>query len=143
LYDVKGFAENIATLVEPNLKEKHIEFQKQVNCNCFCTFDKERLSRAFLNIINNAEDAMPNGGNILFQVSRANGNVVFEVKDSGSGIPEEIKEKLFQPFATFGKKKGTGLGLAITKKIIEEHRGEVSVESFAGKGTTFKVKLPA
>ncbi len=143
LYDVKEFTENIASLVEPNLKEKHIVFQRQVNCDCFCTFDKDRLSRAFLNIINNAEDAMPNGGNIQFQVSRANGHVLFEVKDSGSGIPEEIKEKLFQPFVTFGKKKGTGLGLAITKKIIEEHRGEVSVESLVGKGTTFKIKLPA
>jgi signal transduction histidine kinase len=62
--------------------------------------------------------------------------------DTGKGMPEEVKKKLFEPFVTYGKKHGTGLGMAITKKIVNEHKGDIFVESELGKGTTITIKLP-
>lgn len=105
-------------------------------------FDPDRLHRAFVNIINNAQDAMPTGGTVLITSTRVNGSVAFDISDTGKGIPPEIQGKIFDAFVTAGKKKGTGLGLAITKRIIDQHGGTIEVESVVGKGTTFKIKLP-
>ena len=70
------------------------------------------------------------------------GEIEFLLSDTGKGIPEEIKDKLFDSFVTSGKKGGTGLGLAIAKKVVEEHKGRIEVESELGKGTTFKIYIP-
>ena len=68
---------------------------------------------------------------------------MFRISDSGCGIPAEIHGKIFDPFVTFGKRNGTGLGLAVTKRIIEQHHGEIFFESGIDKGTTFTVRIPA
>jgi signal transduction histidine kinase len=68
--------------------------------------------------------------------------VEIRFKDNGLGIPDGFKEKIFEPFMSYGKKEGTGLGLAITKKIIESHNGKIAVQSSLGEGTTFIVTLP-
>ena len=65
------------------------------------------------------------------------------VADNGPGIPESLRGTLFEPFATVGKIKGTGLGMAITRAIVEAHGGDISYESAAGRGTTFRIRLPA
>ena len=67
--------------------------------------------------------------------------LVFTFKDTGTGIPAELEGRLFEAFATAGKKDGTGLGLAIVKKIVQEHSGEISYES-TSRGTTFVITLP-
>ena len=70
--------------------------------------------------------------------------VRIEVADNGSGIPEEIRERIFDPFfTTKGRESGTGLGLAISQKIVEEHGGQIRVESVVGEGATFTIDLPA
>jgi signal transduction histidine kinase len=81
-------------------------------------------------------------GDFYFKVSDRKNAVVFELSDNGPGIPEEIKGHLFESFVTSGKERGTGLGLAIVKKIIDEHRGNIDIQTSKGKGTTFQVKLP-
>ena len=104
--------------------------------------DERRLVQAFYNLINNAADFMPGGGTVKLRFKRADDELQVEVEDSGTGIAPEIAERLFQPFATFGKKTGTGLGLAICKRIIEAHKGRIRARSEPGRGAIFSIMLP-
>jgi signal transduction histidine kinase len=71
------------------------------------------------------------------------GGTLFELSDTGPGIPEGIRDRLFDAFTTSGKEDGTGLGLAIVRRIVEDHGGTVSFTTAVGQGTTFFVRLPA
>lgn len=104
--------------------------------------DQRRLVQAFYNLINNAADFMPGGGTVTLRFALAENEMHIEVEDSGPGIAPEIAERLFQPFATFGKKTGTGLGLSICKRIIEAHRGRIHARSVPGRGAIFIITLP-
>ena len=105
-------------------------------------FDPRRLSRVLLNLAGNATDVMLNGGKIIIRFSLNENEVVTEFEDTGPGIPPEIADKLFQPFATHGKTKGTGLGLSICKKIVEDHGGKISARGEPGRGAVFSFTLP-
>ena len=104
--------------------------------------DERRLIQAFYNLINNAADFMPKGGTVTLRFARTEDELQVEVEDSGTGIAPEIAERLFQPFATFGKKTGTGLGLSICKRIIEAHKGRIRARSEPGHGAIFAITLP-
>jgi len=103
--------------------------------------DAGLLKQAFLNLILNALQAMPQGGVLTVESGLSNGMIVVRIADTGVGITEENRKRLFSPFFTT-KKSGTGLGLAITYRIIENHQGTIDVASEPGKGTTFTVKIP-
>jgi signal transduction histidine kinase len=104
--------------------------------------DREELRRAFINIIRNSIQAMENGGPIVITTTKSEAAVVVTIRDFGVGIPDELKEKLFQPnFST--KTDGMGLGLAIVKKTIDDLNGSISIESQEGEGTTVKISFPA
>ena len=105
--------------------------------------DKEKILRVFMNLIRNAKEAMAGGGEIKITAFLDRVEGVIQVADNGPGIPAELSERLFQPFATFGKAGGTGLGLALSKKIMEEHGGSIQCDSEPGKGTAFTIRLPA
>ena len=106
--------------------------------------DEVLLRQAFINLIQNAAEAMPQGGTLTIKASASKGPggdfLDLNFSDTGHGIPENIKNKIYLPFFTT-KEKGTGLGLAIVHKIIVSHGGSISVDS-GDKGTTFKIKLP-
>ncbi len=104
--------------------------------------DPGRLAHVFHNLINNACDAMPQGGKITVRVQTAGHEAVTEVEDTGNGIPPEIQPRLFEAFATHGKSQGTGLGLSICKKIVEDHRGTISARNAPGGGAVFRFTLP-
>ncbi|MCX6150482.1 MAG: ATP-binding protein [Ignavibacteriales bacterium] len=104
--------------------------------------DKKEFSIACMHIIRNACDAMPDGGKILVTTKIVKSYVEISFKDNGLGIPDSIKEKIFDPFMSHGKKEGTGLGLSITRSIIENHNGKIDVESDLGEGATFIITLP-
>ncbi len=103
--------------------------------------DTEMLYQAFLNILINAMQAMPEGGIIYVKVSAGDNTVTIVFEDEGEGIPEDIMEKIWDPFFTT-KTKGTGLGLGIVKTIIESHEGSVSIGSKPVAGTRVEVILP-
>jgi len=103
--------------------------------------DKEQIQQVFLNLIVNAVQAMPQGGQLAVKTSVQRGFVVVSFTDTGSGIPEENLAKIFQPLFTT-KAKGIGLGLAVSKSLVEANNGEITVESQRGRGTTFHVKFP-
>jgi signal transduction histidine kinase len=104
--------------------------------------DPKRLRRVFYNLIHNATDAMPGGGKIVLRFSRTDNEVTTEIEDSGPGIAPEIANRLFDPFATFGKAHGTGLGLSICKRIVEDHKGRIFTRSEPGHGAIFAFVLP-
>lgn len=102
--------------------------------------DEILLKQAFSNIIKNAVEAMPQGGELTVSYRTNTDSVEIMISDTGHGIPDDIKEKVFLPFYTT-KEKGTGLGLAIAQKIIISHRGDIAITD-SKKGTTFIVRLP-
>lgn len=103
--------------------------------------DIEKLNRAFVNLIKNAIDAMPYGGKLAIKSTGTNDNVEFTFADTGMGMTKEQMGKIWAPFFTT-KAKGMGLGLPICKRIIEAHKGYITVESMPGIGTTFTVTIP-
>jgi signal transduction histidine kinase len=101
-----------------------------------------RLSRVLYNLIHNAVDVMPGGGEIKMRFQSTDDAVSTEIQDQGPGIAPEILERLFEAFATHGKTKGTGLGLSLSKKIIEDHGGQIYARNAAGGGAIFSFSLP-
>jgi signal transduction histidine kinase len=104
--------------------------------------DPKRLARLFYNLVNNAADAMRQGGKITLRFTVADGLLRISIADTGHGIPPEIATHLFEPFTTYGKAHGTGLGLSICRRIVEDHGGRIWAESIPGKGATFSFTLP-
>jgi two-component system, NtrC family, sensor histidine kinase HydH len=105
--------------------------------------DRDQISQVFINLLLNAVESIPEGGEIRIGLRRSDPPPAVEIliADTGSGIPEEDLGKIFEPFFS-RKRKGTGLGLAIVHQIVIGHRGEISVESRPGEGTTFRIRLP-
>ncbi len=104
--------------------------------------ERARVERVFINLIGNALEAMPSGGGIRISAHTAPDGVVVEVADSGPGISPQIREHLFQPFVSSGKKNGLGLGLALSRQTILDHGGDMWVESEPGRGAHFFFRLP-
>ena len=103
--------------------------------------DSTFINRIMVNLVSNAVQAMPNGGELVIKVYKEASDVVIDVADTGGGVPEALKKKLFTPMFTT-KAKGQGFGLPVIKRMTEALGGTVSFESQEGKGTTFIVRLP-
>jgi signal transduction histidine kinase len=106
-----------------------------------CQVDEALLKQALLNLCLNAQQAMPDGGELMVQTSSDGAWAHIEITDTGVGIDPEVKTQLFKPFFST-KKGGSGLGLSLTRRIIAEHGGTISVQSEPGKGSRFTVRLP-
>ena len=100
------------------------------------------IRRAFTNIINNAVQAMPDGGTLTISGAESDGRTEIRVSDTGAGIPAENLKNLFRPLFT-SKSKGMGMGLAVSRRVIKAHGGSIEVETAPNKGTTFTVRLHA
>ena len=140
-----NFVYHILSLIERQLLVNKIEVIKnlapdikQVDGN------RVQLQQVFTNIIINAQQAMPEGGQLFISTGNENGNAAIEFKDTGCGIPEKYKDRIFEPFFTTTMDwKGTGLGLSICYDIIKSHNGSIVVDSQLGKGAVFTIILPA
>ena len=106
-----------------------------------CVVDEKLLSQALLNVVVNAQEAMPEGGSLRITVEQDGHEAVIAVSDTGVGIAEEDRERLLRPFFST-KAGGTGLGLSVTRRLIREHGGTLDFESKLGEGTTFRIRLP-
>ena len=108
----------------------------EVRCN------STEIREAFVNIINNALDAMPAGGRISFSTWNKDGSVFASVSDNGKGMTDDVRKKVFDPFFTTRRPEGTGLGMSIVYSILSRHNGKIEVKSEIGKGSTFTLQLP-
>lgn len=139
---VGTFFDSFRELLNAELNSRGVELKLTLNYKAGVFLDSSKFQRAVLNLARNACDAMPVGGVFEITVSEESDNVRFDFADHGEGIPENVRDRLFEEFVTEGKADGTGLGLAIVKKIVDEHDGTISFESVLNEGTTFTVLLP-
>lgn len=142
MVSVESLFEEIVTLLRKDFKKMGINLVTDISFRGSVKIDKEKMIRVLLNLARNAAEAMEGKGTVRILSRKEDGYVEFRVLDDGPGVPTEIKNKLFEPFITHGKKQGTGLGLAIVKKIVEDHGGKISVESKLARGTSFVIELP-
>jgi len=103
--------------------------------------DSEKMKRVFANLVKNAVDAMPNGGKLTITSRKIDARVEITFADNGQGMTQEVMQKIWTPFFTT-KAKGMGLGLPVCKRIVEAHKGSISVNSKVNKGTTFTITIP-
>jgi two-component system NtrC family sensor kinase len=142
--DINKLLENVMLMLEKQLWESNIKIKTNLNRELpLITASSNQLRQVILNIVANAKDAMPKGGKLTLETCAENGYTIVKVKDTGSGIPEEIKDKIFDAFFTTKQNvKGVGLGLSVCYGIIKGHGGDIRVKSKIGTGTTFSIFLP-
>ncbi len=124
--------------------DKRIRINLELEENLFVVGNRTLLSQAFVNLLTNARDAMPDGGEVRISGRKVNKRIVVHVSDTGHGMDKATEERIFEPFFTSKEVgKGTGLGLSTVHGIVEQHHGSISVASKPGKGTTFRLAFPA
>ena len=104
--------------------------------------DEREFYQCFLHLVRNACEAMPNGGKLYIKTQVNGDNVHISFLDRGIGIPNSVKNKIFEPLFSYGKTNGSGLGLSITKKIVESHGGTINFSSELNSYTEFTIILP-
>jgi two-component system NtrC family sensor kinase len=145
-YDPREIVERSLALVSNQMKISNVKLLKIFADSLPRVYvDAPQIEQVLVNLYINAIAAMPEGGELTVAVERepANRDVLVKVKDTGVGIPKEVLPHIFDPFFTTKGTKGTGLGLSVSYGIIRQHHGKITVESEAGQGTTFLVRLPA
>jgi signal transduction histidine kinase len=135
--------EELLALLRGQLFRRKIEVSAELAENLpEVNVSTDQIRQVFLNLIKNAEDAMPDGGKLTVRTRYRKGKVEIDVADDGCGIPPENIKNIFEPFFTTKGVKGTGLGLSVSYGIIKNYNGEISVDSEPGRGTTFTIQLP-
>ncbi len=138
------FFDDVGEAIRTDVESRGVEFELELRNRGVAYFDEEKLARVLHNLTRNAAEAIGEQGGtcrVVADVDPADGALVIQVIDDGPGIPNAIRHRLFESFATYGKEKGTGLGLAIVKTLVEDHGGTVDVESKPGR-TAFTIRIP-
>ena len=141
--DTSAFLKQYITLNEEYFRTTGIKFSMEAD-PAPIEVDSMRLLRLVQNLVSNAVDALGKkpGGHIDVRARVIDSVFYLKVRDNGPGIPDAVKDRIFEPFVTHGKKGGTGLGMAIAQSVVKAHRGIISFVTAKGEGTEFVVKLP-
>ncbi|MNR06394.1 Sporulation kinase E [compost metagenome] len=134
LHHVTRLFEGQANLYNVQMKLKLDDHLASIQC-------QRSINQVFINIVKNAIEAMPKGGEVTIQAKQKNDHIVICITDTGSGIPRDEISKIGNPFYTT-KETGTGLGLMVSMRIIQNHHGTMRIESEVGEGTMVEVVLP-
>jgi signal transduction histidine kinase len=133
---------HVLKLIEEQARSQNVRVQVEMAAGVpLVRLDPGQMSQVFLNVAQNALDAMPGGGRLTVRVWAEESGVLVDIGNDGLPIAKEHLASIFEPFFTT-KKGGTGLGLAVSRKIVHDHLGEITVRSDAAEGTHFTVKLP-
>jgi len=142
LAQISRTLEEVTNFVMPELSEHHVRMKLDLPTSLpKLEFDEHLIKQALLNLIKNAMNAMEGGGMIILQVRHDQNQVLLKVIDTGIGMDEQTQQKIFEPYFTT-KATGTGLGLTVVYKIMKEHKGDITVQSKLGEGTTFTLYFP-
>jgi len=140
--DVNEAINQVIEFYEPQASSNKVRIMKHLHCGrLVCKLDVDLFKQALLNLFINAQQAMPEGGDLMVRTQRVGCSVRIDVSDTGVGLPAEYRDKVFQAYFST-KKGGMGLGLAMTRRIIGEHGGRIAVDSAPGKGSNFSITLP-
>jgi len=143
LEDINSIIKNTLSLTRNQLLQKNIVVVEDFSANLpEVNVSPQQFHQVLLNLITNAEDAMPDGGELRIRTRNGKRAVYIDISDTGAGMPEELLGRIFDPFFTINKDKGIGLGLSISYGIIKTHDGEILVKSKEKEGSTFTIKLP-
>jgi len=139
---LKEFVEDVINLARPQAEASQIRIQLvQEADGVEIRVDRDLLKQALLNVVVNAIEAMPEGGDLLFEALAGEDTAEIRVSDTGVGIPPELREKIFRLYFTT-RREGSGIGLAMTFRIVQLHDGTIDFTSEPGQGTTFFIRLP-
>lgn len=140
--DLRRMLEDVVTLARPDAEQHGVKIVSQLPAAPLgVRVDSDFMKQAILNVVLNGVQAMPEGGTLNISAHQEEDVVITEIHDEGGGIPHELQDKIFELYFTT-KKGGSGIGLAQTYQILQWHYGSVDFESLAGKGTTFRLRLP-
>jgi len=139
--DLTSVVDRLVEFCTPMARGKGIEIVVRGDRPLTCQADEKLISQALLNLVINAQDAMPQGGTLTITTESDAEHARILVADTGVGIAPEARERIMRPFFST-KESGTGLGLSITRRIIEAHGGTLTFESAVGRGTMFIIALP-
>jgi signal transduction histidine kinase/CheY-like chemotaxis protein len=120
----------------------HINLNLQINSDASIMGDPSELREVLVNMVFNALDAMPKGGQLTLSAQEVGGLMEIAVSDTGCGMSPEVRSRIFDPFFTTKGKAGMGLGLAVCYGIVQRHQGSIEIDSIVGEGTAFRIKLP-
>jgi len=142
-HDLAGVVEEMVDFFAPTARQANIDIKAYLSADLpLVALDRDLFKQALLNLLLNAEQAMPNGGELTIQAMKENDHVTLSLIDTGKGMTPEVLAKVFKPFFST-KPGGSGLGLPTTKKIIAAHGGTIDAQSEVGRGTKFTIRLPA
>jgi two-component system, sporulation sensor kinase E len=141
LRDLNILIMDLLQFLKYELEEAHVELKVDLEKIPFIEMDEKYIKQALLNIIQNALSAMPGGGTLTVRTFIEDEHVLVEIKDTGNGIPDDIQDKIFEPYFTT-KDFGSGLGLTLVYKIVKDHLGEIYIHSKEGIGTSFFMSFP-
>ncbi len=141
--DLSKLAELFRALNEPFFQQDNVNLEFEV-APVVIEAEENKILRVLQNLVGNALEAVEGapGGLVRVRIRDAGDDCEIIITDNGKGIPEQIRNTLFEPFVTFGKSRGTGLGTAIVKSIVEAHHGRIRFETVTDKGTSFFITLP-
>jgi PAS domain S-box-containing protein len=140
--DIRDPLRDALEIIQPTLEEKHISLSASLTAEpCVIVGNAGELEQLFLNLLLNAYDATPSGGNVTIEAVRTGTEIIVTVSDSGPGIPSDVLDKIFEPFFTT-KARGSGLGLAISTGIAQTHGGRLRALNLPTGGAMFSVELP-
>jgi signal transduction histidine kinase len=140
--DLRRLLEDVIMLATPDTEQHGVTVKRSLGTEPLgVKVDPDRMKEAFLNVIINGMQAMPNGGTLSISARRDEDSVVTEIRDQGIGIPHDLQEKIFELYFTT-RKGGSGIGLAQTYQALQWHYGSIDFETVEGQGTTFRLRLP-
>ncbi|HUQ49209.1 MAG TPA: ATP-binding protein [Terriglobales bacterium] len=140
--DLRRLLEDVLTLASPDAERHGVHVLRNISTDPLpVSIDVDLVKQAILNVMINGMQAMADGGNLTVSASRLDGDVQVDIEDQGGGIPEEIREKIFNLYFTT-KKGGSGIGLPMTYRVVQLHNGSMEFGSISGRGTTFKLRFP-
>jgi PAS domain S-box-containing protein len=140
--DINKLISKMMEFIQYEMEQSNIECRLELEENLpKILIDERLLKQALLNLVKNAQSAMPRGGTLTVSTNCTENEIKISIHDTGNGISEENISKIFEPYFSTSK-TGTGLGLTLVFKIIREHHGEISVISSPGEGAVFEITLP-